>query len=591
MKSIMIMFDSLNRNYLSSYGCDWTKLPNFNRLKEKTLTFNNFYAGSMPCMPARRELHTGRYNFLHRSWSPMEPFDESSITNLRDKGIYTHLISDHFHYWEDGGIGYHTKYNTWEIVRGQQGDLCIGQVADPEMPESLSSRSKSNLKWQKASWRQDWVNRSFQTTEDKMPQTQTFMKGIDFIDRNKDSDNWFLQIETFDPHEPFYTQQCYKDLYPHEYKGKHIDWPDYAYNALDRDATEHVKYEYAALLSMCDTYLGKVLDKMDEYNLWEDTMLIVNTDHGFMLGEKEWMGKNIQPMYNEIVHIPFFIYDPRTKKQNETRDALAQTVDLAPTLLEFFGAEPLVYADGKSLTPVINNDTPVREAALYGAFGATINVSDGKYTYLHTPATSSNSPLYEYTLMPTHMNSYFSVNELQNSELDSSFKFMKGCKVLKIPSSNHTNPYWYDNKLFDLTTDPEQLNPIDNLEIQRDMIEKMKKLMIANDAPDEAYVRYGIPKDREITLEEVQALNNKDFSLFIEGVPPLNKKSQKIIKILLHFQPTQESKDAFINNLSKALKEVTVDLITETLLEEIYLKNPKLNPNPFFFRLCKGFIS
>ena len=60
MKAIMVMFDSLNRHFLPNYGCDWTVMPNFRRLEEKTLTFDNFYAASLPCMPARRELHTGR---------------------------------------------------------------------------------------------------------------------------------------------------------------------------------------------------------------------------------------------------------------------------------------------------------------------------------------------------------------------------------------------------------------------------------------------------------------------------------------------------------------------------------------------------
>ena len=45
--------------------------------KKKSTQFENFYVGSMPCMPARREMHTGRYNFLHRSWGPLEPFDDS----------------------------------------------------------------------------------------------------------------------------------------------------------------------------------------------------------------------------------------------------------------------------------------------------------------------------------------------------------------------------------------------------------------------------------------------------------------------------------------------------------------------------------
>ena len=50
--------------------------PNFTRLAERCVTFDNCYVGSMPCIPARRELHTGRYNFLHRSWGPLEPFDD-----------------------------------------------------------------------------------------------------------------------------------------------------------------------------------------------------------------------------------------------------------------------------------------------------------------------------------------------------------------------------------------------------------------------------------------------------------------------------------------------------------------------------------
>ncbi len=61
-----------------------------------------------------------------------------------------------------------------------------------------------------------------------MPQAKTFALGIEFIETNHKEDNWFLQIETFDPHEPFFTQQRYKDLYPHDYDGPHWDWPPYS---------------------------------------------------------------------------------------------------------------------------------------------------------------------------------------------------------------------------------------------------------------------------------------------------------------------------------------------------------------------------
>ena len=128
MKVILILYDTLNRHYLPPYGCDWVHAPNFKRLAKKTVIFDNCFAGSLPCIPARRELHTGRYNFLHRSWGPLEPFDDSMPNILKKNKVYSHLISDHYHYWEDGGATYHTQYSSWEIIRGHEGDPWKGEV-------------------------------------------------------------------------------------------------------------------------------------------------------------------------------------------------------------------------------------------------------------------------------------------------------------------------------------------------------------------------------------------------------------------------------------------------------------------------------
>ena len=85
----------MNKRFLPTYNpeCD-TIAPNFTRLAEHAAVFDNSYVGSMPCIPARRELHTGRYNFLHREWGPLEPFDDSMPELLKKNGTYTHLISD-----------------------------------------------------------------------------------------------------------------------------------------------------------------------------------------------------------------------------------------------------------------------------------------------------------------------------------------------------------------------------------------------------------------------------------------------------------------------------------------------------------------
>ncbi|MEE1806781.1 sulfatase [Streptomyces sp. BE133] len=491
MKAIMVMFDSLNRRMLPPYGSDWTHTPNFARLAERAVTYDNAYAGSLPCMPARRELHTGRHNFLHRSWGPLEPFDDSMPELLSQNGVYTHLASDHPHYWEDGGATYHGRYNTWEFFRGQEGDPWKGHVADPEMPEGLK-------RMRTPAYRQDWINRSYMATEDRHPQTLTFDAGLEFIRTNKDADRWFVQIETFDPHEPFFSHQRYKDLYPHDYDGPHFDWPDYKRVTETDDQVAHARYEYAALLSMCDRSLGRVLDTMDELELWDDTLLIVNTDHGFLLGEKGWWAKWVQPWYNELVHLPLFAWDPRHPgAAGERRSALVQTIDLAPTILEYFGVDRPADMQGVPLS--VADDTPVREAGLFGAHGGHVNVTDGRYVYMRAPVSPDNAPLYEHTLMPTHMRGRFSPAELVDAELAEPFGFTKGIRTLRTPGRSLLNPYQHGTLLFDLESDPEQQAPLIDDEAELRMASLLVGLLRESDAPPSQYERLGLPADGPVT--------------------------------------------------------------------------------------------
>ncbi|GKX28102.1 sulfatase [Vallitalea longa] len=568
MKAIMVMFDSLNKKYLSVYGNSWVKTPNFDRLAKKTVMFENFYAGSLPCIPARRELHTGRYNFLHRSWGPIEPYDDSMPEILKKNNVYTHLVSDHMHYWEDGGATYHNRYSTWEISRGQEGDHWKGNVEDPNIPDSICKSKLNDL------WRQDWVNRQYLDKEEKQPQAVTFKHGLEFIEKNRKQDNWFLQIETFDPHEPFFTQKKYKDLYPHEYNGKHHDWPDYSKVNEDEETVQHVKCEYAALVSMCDNYLGKVLDIMDRYDMWEDTMLIVNTDHGYLLGEHEWWGKNIQPFYNEIVNLPFFIWDPRLKLKNEKRDALVQTIDIAPTLLEFFNVKIPRDMEGKSLRDTILNNKKIREGALFGMAGGHVNVTDGRYVYMRGPVSTDNTPHYEYTLMPTHMNQLFGVNEFAGMELSEPFSFSKSCRLMKIHSFNYINPYWYGTMLFDLQKDPNQNNPYRDYEIEKSLIKVMAYLMKSNDAPIEQYKRIGISQDGIMDTEEIEKIEiekSDNEKVELGNNITFEKGTEKAFLFILSYIPKQK-RTQMIDLFKMMLIEMNITLVTKKHIKEFVEK-------------------
>ncbi len=489
------MFDSLNRRMLPPYGCEWVLAPNFERLAGRAVTFENCYLGSAPCMPARRELHTGRYNFLHRSWGPIEPFDDSVPEVLRKNGVYTHLITDHVHYWEDGGLTYHTRYESYELVRGQEGDQWKARVDRP--PDTPPKNRVDAPDQPERMWVQDWINRGYMTTPEDQPLVKTFQLGLEFIRANHPADRWFLQIETFDPHEPFFTHQEYKDLYDHDYDGPGFDWPSYGPVVESQDAVDHIRYEYAALLSMCDEQLGKVLDLMDELEMWKDTMLIVCTDHGFLLGEHDWWAKNVQPWYNENAHTPLFIWDPRSGKAGERRQSLVQMIDFPATLLDFFGLPLTRDMQGMPLGDTVARDEPVRDAVLFGVHGGHVNVTDGRYVYMRAPVRPENTPLFEYTLMPTHIRSRFGVDELSTAELAGPFRFTKGLRVLKVEARPWIKAHPFGTLLFDLYTDPRQEHPLDDAEVEAMMIQHLIRLMLANDAPVEQFERLGLQKEYE----------------------------------------------------------------------------------------------
>lgn len=486
MKAIMLMFDSLNRHMLEPYGCDWVKTPNFKRLSEKCVTFDRAYVGSLPCMPARRELHTGRYNFLHRSWGPLEPFDESMPQILSEHGIYTHLISDHIHYWEEGGATYHQRYNTWEIVRGQEGDCWKASVVPPEEPEHYGRL-----------WIQDEINRQYIKNTNQYPISQVYQLGLEFLETNREADNWFLQIESFDPHEPFFTPDQFKNLYEDDYNGKRFDWPAYQKVEEPDEAVLHCRKQYAALVSECDHYVGKILDFMDLHNMWEDTMLIVNTDHGFLLSEHDWWAKGVMPLYEEISHIPLFIWDPRAQKCGVRNEALVQTIDIAPTILDYFQVSVPPTMQGKPLTETIHSEKEIRHGALFGMHGSQINMVNDRYVYMRKPE-KENRPLYEYTLMPTHMRGFFGIEELEHMTFSEPFTFTKGIKTLKVPARKVRNANGeissdiFKTFIYDLKTDEKQEHPITDEALENKLKQEMIELMKESEAPEEQYLRMGL---------------------------------------------------------------------------------------------------
>jgi arylsulfatase A-like enzyme len=508
MKVVFLLFDSLNRHALSCYEGSAPPTPNFDRLAARSVVFDRHFVGSLPCMPARRDIQTGRLNFLHRGWGPLEPFDHSMADILRSAGVYTHLVTDHYHYFEDGGAGFHGRYSSWEFIRGQEKDKwrpALRPAVDRyaarfhERQHDFAPDINSKLPY--------YVNREYLEARGEFPLAQCFASGVEFLEAQHDAGNWLLHLECFDPHEPFFAPERFLRDHPDALGGKIFDWPSYGRTDLDPALLRQLRGNYHALVAACDHHVGELLDAFDRLDLWEDTWIVMSTDHGLLLGEKEYLGKNRPPFYNEVAHVPLLIAPPRNTGIAPRRtQTLTQTIDLMPTLLELFGQPIPPEVTGRSLVGVMRADDATRseDGCIFGQFGAAINFTDGRYAYFLYPQEPFDADLYQYTLMPAHMRTFFEASEFEDAQIVRSLPFAQGFPVWRLPvrkdaKANMTRRYpLLDARtvLFDLATDPRQRAPIDDARQEDRIRAAIVRLLARNDAPAEVYARYGLARQQ-----------------------------------------------------------------------------------------------
>jgi len=489
MKSLFIILDTVRRDYLEAYGNRWVQTPNLARLAARGITFDNHWVGSLPCMPARREFMTGRHNFLYRGWGPIEPYDDVLPRELRKAGVFTHLLTDHYHYFELGGENYHTGFDTWEFFRGQESDWWVSLVDALALPEKYFGQVR----------RQNWHNRTRQVREEEFSGPRTAQAAVEWLETNGRADDWFLQVEIFDPHEPFYCTPKYREMYGDTWDGPHFDWPDYDLVSESPEAVEHIRKCYAGLLTMTDFWVGKILDRLDALDLWKDTLVVFTTDHGTMLAEHQYWMKNYMPMFNEIVRIPLVVHLPGGERAGTRVSSLTQTIDVMPTFLEYHGCPCPPHVYGHSLRRALEGET-VRQDAIFGYFGKAMNITDGRHVYFRNPVHEDGGPLYEYTAMPVGgLNRWFPRDLYERIEMGRYFGHTYNMPLYKIPATGQVprpvpgeQSFVGRHQLYDVLQDPEQRSPLDAPSLEAHFAERIRAHLRACEATPEQYSRLGL---------------------------------------------------------------------------------------------------
>ena len=493
---IVVLFDSLNRHLISPYGATEFDTPNLTRFAARATRFTNHQTGSLPCMPARHDLLCGALDFLWRPWGSIEVWEDSLTFELRKAGVVTQLITDHPHLFESGGENYHTDFSAWSYVRGHEDDPWMTRL-DPSWVGAPA------LPAQAAPFHRGYdTSRTYFKSEEDFPGPRTMREAAQWISRNhQHHDRYFLFVDEFDPHEPFDTPEPWASRYG-QFDEPRIIWPPYAApgsrHAPPADVARQLRSNYGSKLSMIDHWFGEILDALDATDAWHDTAVIVLTDHGHYLGERDTWGKPAVPIWSEMGHIPLMVAWPG-RAPGERHD-LTTTVDVHATLRDIFDVSTAHRTHGVSLLPTLERDAPSpRDHVLTGIWGREVTYVDRDWRFTRSPI-ATNRPLSmfsnRWSTMPVHA---FPDIRLPRPDARAYLDRMPGSEVpvIRQPFAvGDAVPFWahdgryVGDQLFDRRDDPlEQENRIDK---RGAPLEALREALKSLEAPEEQLERLGI---------------------------------------------------------------------------------------------------
>jgi len=493
--AIVVLLDSLNRHLLGAYGGREFATPNLDAFARRAVRFQRHYSGSLPCMPARHDLLCGALDFLWKPWGSIEIWERPITAELRHAGVVTQLVTDHPHLFESGGENYHVDFGAWDFQRGHEGDPWRTRPDPSWAGAPLMGRGFMPYD----------NSRGYFRDESDFPGPRTMAAAARWLDDNAGAHERFLLfVDEFDPHEPFDTPEPYASMYDPDWSGPHLIWPPYIRGArekgiLDEAQARQVRACYGAKLTMIDAWFGRVIAAIERHDLWRDTAVIVCTDHGHYLGEKDIWGKPPVPIYEPLGHTPLFIAWPGAAPRDV--DALTTNVDLHATLLDLFGVRAQQRTHGRSLVPLLRGEaTGVRDWALAGVWGREVHLIDGRTKYARAPK-GENAPLSlwsnRWSTMPVH-----ALPDLVLPPPDDRARLdrMPGSRipVIRQPfAAGDPLPFWAlgwfsGNHLYDLVDDPGEDRNLAGESSEARAAEQLRAALLEVEAPSEQLERLGL---------------------------------------------------------------------------------------------------
>jgi len=352
MRILYIDIDTLRPDHLGCYGYERETSPNIDEVARESVRFSDYYCSDAPCLPSRAAMMTGRFG-IHTGCVGHGGVNAEMRWEGRDRGM----------------ADFNGRYNLPAVMRRA----------------GMKTASISSFPDRHAAW---WFNGGFDECYNGGKRgleraDEVIPIALDWLDRKKETKDWFLHVHVWDPHIPYRTPEAYgkpfadvpvPDMWmtdaiisEHRKKkpGAHSACEVTGYSNVPnpatprqltevRDAADFKKMidEYDTGIRYADEQVGRLFGKLKEQGIYGDTVIIISSDHGEDLGEMGSYCEHGEADYT-TTHIPLIIKWPGCRA-GSVSNGFHYNVDLLPTLTDLIGGVPKFTCN-----PVVGKKNPV----------------------------------------------------------------------------------------------------------------------------------------------------------------------------------------------------------------------------------------
>ena len=374
---LFIMADDF-RPELASYGSP-AITPNLDRLAKKSMKFERAYCQQAVCNPSRSSMLTGLRPDTTKIWNNSTHFREPNPNVetipgwFKKQGYETRCVGKIFHNWHTTVKGDRPSWSADEYLHyaNHGDDLAEVKGTLPENKTTLTPLSYGATV----------MCECRDVPDEAYYDGRVAAKAVETLGQLNDGP-FFLAVGFWKPHAPFNAPKKYWDMYdrsqlPPLNAARPQGAPEIAFHQSTEilrraenknfqptsEQAAEMRHGYFANISYLDAQLGKVLDALEKQPSADNTVITFVGDHGYHIGEHSLWGKTSNFEYD--AHVPMFVAFPGMLTAGSSTKALAELVDLFPTLNELCGLKAVPGLEGSSLVPVLMNPSVAVDNAAF----------------------------------------------------------------------------------------------------------------------------------------------------------------------------------------------------------------------------------